>query len=225
MVLAPSLYLCREQTGANLSGYVWRGGQLLVSYFSGIVDEHDAVHAGGYPGPLREVLGLSVEEFLPFAADERAGLTGPLLDQQPERSDLPHGGVWADMIRLEGAEPAAIFVDGRAAGEPAITRNQSGFGSAWYVATNLDDATLDALLERVLGEAGIQAEQQPDGLERIVRLGREQHFEFLINHSADDVAITAEDGTPVVVPAHDVLVRETRCADPGTDTDHAFDRP
>ena len=35
----------REPRAATSSG----GGTLLVSYFSGIVDENDAVHAGGYP--------------------------------------------------------------------------------------------------------------------------------------------------------------------------------
>ncbi len=50
-----------EAAGNNLREYVGHGGTLVVSYFSGIVDEHGAVHQGAYPGALRDVLGLTVE--------------------------------------------------------------------------------------------------------------------------------------------------------------------
>ncbi len=212
LVLAPSLYLCRAQAGAELTDYVRRGGRLLVSYFSGIVDEHDAVHSGGYPGPLREVLGLSVEEFLPFAADERASVTGPLLEHRRPASEPGSGSLWADAIHLEGAEPVATFADGRAAGEPAVTRHEFGFGSAWYVATDLDEASLGAVVDRTLQEAGIGADLLPDGLERVVRQGRDARFEFLLNHGDRDITMTGEDGTPLVITAHDTLVRETPLA-------------
>ena len=38
----------------------------LVTYFSGIVDEHDHVRLGGYPGAFRDLLGVRVEEFAPL---------------------------------------------------------------------------------------------------------------------------------------------------------------
>ena len=73
LVVVPALYLMTEAAGQNLKEYVENGGTLVVSYFSGIVDEHDAVHDGPYPGPLRDVLGLTVEEFSPLLA----GRPGP----------------------------------------------------------------------------------------------------------------------------------------------------
>ena len=39
------------------------GGHLVTTYFSGIVDEHDHVWLGGYPGALRDLLGIRIEEF------------------------------------------------------------------------------------------------------------------------------------------------------------------
>jgi beta-galactosidase len=32
-----------------------------MSFFGGIVDEHDHVRLGGYPAPFQEVLGMHVE--------------------------------------------------------------------------------------------------------------------------------------------------------------------
>ena len=46
VVLVPSLYLAGQAEGANLVSYVERGGAAVVSFWSGIVDEMDAVHLG-----------------------------------------------------------------------------------------------------------------------------------------------------------------------------------
>jgi len=53
VVLAPNLYLARAGAAANLERFVARGGRLVMSFFSGIVDEQDHVLLGGYPAPFR----------------------------------------------------------------------------------------------------------------------------------------------------------------------------
>jgi beta-galactosidase len=75
LVIVPALYLATERAAANLRRYVEGGGTLVVSCFSGIVDDRDRVYPGPYPGALREVLGLTVEEWLPLRAGERVALT------------------------------------------------------------------------------------------------------------------------------------------------------
>jgi beta-galactosidase len=186
LVLAPSLYLLRAEDGAHLARWVEGGGTLLVSYFSGVVDEHDAVHPGGYPGPLRQVLGLSVEEFLPFAEGESARLDGPA------PADGATGRVWADDLVLEGAEPVWTFAEGRAQGEPALTRHAHGSGAAWYLATTPDETSLDVLVGRVLEEAGLgERPLLPTGLETVTRTAGDQAYRFLINHATDAVRVDA----------------------------------
>src|SRR5690606_36190508 len=58
LVIAPAQYLLTESDAANLNSWVADGGTLLVSFFSGIVDEHDCVHDDGYMAPLRDSLGV-----------------------------------------------------------------------------------------------------------------------------------------------------------------------
>ena len=221
LIVVPSLYLCSASTGARLTDYVRTGGRLLVSYFSGIVDTTDAVHHGGGPGPLRDVLGLSIEEFLPFAATETAALRGPLVDQaaaelhaevQAEAEALPVGSAWADAIRLHGARPLATFATGRAAGEPAVTTHTVGAGRSWYVATNLDEVTLDILIGEVLHDAGIEAPLQPAGLERITRETDQHRFEFFINHADTDHQVRAGEQTSTD-PAGGAAIYQSRTAD------------
>lgn len=81
LLLVPALYSVSADTARRLTEYVRSGGTLVMTYFSGIVDEHDRVHLGGYPAPFRELLGLRIEEF----------------DPQPD-------GSWHEELTLEGAE-------------------------------------------------------------------------------------------------------------------------
>ncbi len=62
VVLVPTLYLAPQDLSDRLTGVVARGGQVLVSYFSGIVDASDRVLLGGYPGAFRDLLGVRVED-------------------------------------------------------------------------------------------------------------------------------------------------------------------
>lgn len=128
LVVVPALYLMTQAAGNNLKEYVERGGTLVVSYFSGFVDEPDAVHEGPCPGALREVLGLTVEEFSPLLKDQRIRVTGP------DDAELT-GDVWTEFVVPRGAETMWTYADGPAAGHPAVTRHRLGAGTAWYVST------------------------------------------------------------------------------------------
>lgn len=48
----PSLYLVRDDLGPRLEQFAAAGGTVLVTFFSGIADEHDHIRLGGYPAPL-----------------------------------------------------------------------------------------------------------------------------------------------------------------------------
>src|SRR5690606_16386132 len=179
------------------------GGTLLVSYFSGIVDEHDAVHPGGFMAPLRDALGVHVEEFLPLREGEAltvaarpgaAGGGGPSTDTV----DLT-GTVWAADLVLSGAEPVGTYVDGPKPGGAAITRHRHGAGTGWYVSTNLDVDTLATVMADVYAGAGIAPAGLPEGLEVVRRTRGTTQYTVAINHTDDDAAL------PLDGPATDLL--------------------
>ncbi len=182
LVVAPSLYLLSEAAAMNLSRFVESGGHLLVSYFSGIADEHDTVHPGPYPGALREVLGLSIEEFHPLRANQTVGLT-----------DGRGASIWSERVRPAGAVPVADFASGPDAGHPALTRHGYGEGTAWYVATAVDD--LRPLVARALDEAGVT---RPRGLpETLEAVQRGEHL-FLLNHGIEPATVTGVHGVSLL---------------------------
>nr|WP_277605661.1 beta-galactosidase [Glycomyces sp. L485] len=206
LVVAPSSYLLTDAAAKNLRGYVEDGGHLVVSYFSGIVDEHDTVHPGAHPGALRETLGLWVEEFHPLAEGDAASLDSGA-----------RGRIWSERVRLEGAQALTSFADGPDAGHPALTRHRLGAGTAWYAATALDDSTgLRALLSEALDHAGVP---RPIGVPEHVEIVHRGDYCFLINHTDQDTTVPgirgadALDGTAysgdIPVAAGDAVIVRT----------------
>jgi beta-galactosidase len=197
LVLAPTLHLVTDADAANLAGYVDGGGHLLVTYFSGIVDENDHIRTGGYPGAFRDLLGVRVEEFCPLPAGTTVTLTGG----DPEAEET--ADTWVEDLALAGATPVRYYADGPMAGLAAVTRHQSGEGTAWYVATRTDPAATAAVLADVLDAAGVRPAPVPRGVEVVRRVGDGRSYAFVLNHS--DEAVT------VAVSGHD-LVADRRCA-------------
>jgi beta-galactosidase len=184
LVVAPAQYLLSTADAANLTSYVEAGGTLLVSFFSAIVDENDAVHEGGFVAPLRDVLGLTVEEFLPLREGETHALDGR------GYGDVI-ADVWQEDIALEGAEVVARFAGGPGQGEPAITRNAHGAGTGWYVGTRLDATGMRALLHAVYADAGVAAADLPVGLEVVTRRSDDAAYLVAVNHREEDVELAA----------------------------------
>jgi beta-galactosidase len=178
LVIVPALYAMTDAASTNLRRYVEDGGVLVASCFSGIVDEHDAVHPGPHPGALRDVLGLVVEEFTPLREGEQVRLTDGLA-----------GDVWAEVVSLRGAETVWSYVDGPAAGGPAVTRHATGHGTAWHVSTRLGPDGLDAVLHAAASDALLPARDLPADVEMIERRGTEGKYLFAINHTGEDAMV------------------------------------
>ena len=116
LVVAPSLYLLTPRRRAQNLRRVRRGRRhLLVSFFSGIVDEQRRrPRRARTRARCATCSGLAVEEFLPL----RGGATGSC-SPTGQRADL----VGASQLVLAGAEPVLTLSDGPDAGHPAVTRH------------------------------------------------------------------------------------------------------
>ena len=175
LVVAPALYLVRTGVPERLAAFVDSGGTLVMTFFSGFVDENDRILLGGYPAPFRKLLGIHVEEFDAFGNQMRH-LKTPL-----------RGGrctLWADVIRLESAETVATFADDFYAQQPAITRNAVGQGLAYYIGTHPEPAFLRAFLAEISVDCGVRPPMRvPSGVEVTTRANEQGEFLFLLNHN------------------------------------------
>ncbi|WP_422749877.1 beta-galactosidase [Micromonospora sp. WMMD1219] len=216
LVVVPTLYLVRDADADALRRFVEAGGTAAVTYFSGIVDEHDHIRLGGYPGAFRDLLGVRVEEFFPLRAGETVRL-----------DDGARADVWTEWLHAEGAEVLAAYTDGPLPGVPALTRNAVGAGAAWYVGTRLDDDATDRLVARLLAETGVRPPvDAPAGVEVVRRRSADRSWLFVVNHTTEPARLAVSgvellggvrcDGT-LEVPAGEVaVVREEPAPVPAT---------
>jgi beta-galactosidase len=204
-VLVPSLYLLSEEEGANLVSYVEQGGTAVISFWSGIVDQNDSVYLGPYGGPLRPLIGCDVLEVAPLPA-------GQPVELEWEDGEKTRATFWTDIAVERDGEGAgrviARIADGPWAGRPAVVETSHGQGRAYYLAARLDEAGLARVYARV---AALAPEQQLraaiPGVERVVRAGDGQRYEFLINHSAEDKHVEVVPGGLDLLTGHH---RETK---------------
>ncbi len=176
LVVVPTLYLVSDATVDAITAAAEAGATVVVTYFSGIVDEHDHIRLGGYPGAFRELLGVRTTEFLPLLEGQRVGVDG--LGGTSVGADT-----WPEDLELAGAEAVASYVDGPAAGLPAVTRRQVGSGTAWYVTTRLDPDGTDRLVERLVAEAGVERLPGASPLVEVTRrVDETTSWLFVINH-------------------------------------------
>ena len=119
------------------------------------MDENDLVYLGGYPGPLRNLLGIWAEEIDALTPSQ----TNTVVFDTPfgDLAGAYHCRLLCDRIHPEGAEVLATYGEDFYAGEPAVTVNQFGRGEAYYLATALDGDALVRLPRQALRRQGHRA--------------------------------------------------------------------
>ncbi|WP_345763125.1 beta-galactosidase [Diaminobutyricibacter sp. McL0608] len=189
VVVVPSLFVADDEQLVALDAYAAGGGTLVIGYLTAIVDPDLHVRTGGYLGALRETLGVWIEEFAPPASPDLAATGGGTPRALAVRGDLIGGlgaaSLWGEYVRVDAASVDAVFEGGALHGQPAVTHHDRGAGTAWYVATQLDDAPLGALVDTILAAAGVDLLPKVTGVE-FMRRGN--HL-LAINHSAGAVVL------------------------------------
>ncbi len=209
LLIVPGLFLVSDATAEAIEAFVRRGGRLIVTFLSGIVDPANRVRTGGYPGAFRGLLGIVSEEFFPLLAGERIMLDNGWV-----------ATTWTELIRADEARVVARYSSGVLSGAPAITRRTVGDGEAWYVSAWLDGDALDQFLDAAIADLDLLPPVQvPHGVEVVRRVGPAASYLFVINHASESATVntrgvelatgTAVEGSLTVPAGAVAVVRET----------------
>lgn len=185
VIVAPVLYMVKEGVAEALETFVKNGGTLITGFMSGLVNQSDNVYLGGYPGPLRQICGIWVEEIDAMAPEQNNLLL--FTDGTKVTCNL-----LCDIIHLEGAQAMAVYGQNFYAGTPAVTKNTYGCGTVYYVGTQPDGNGMNKILDDLVSEAGVDCllqEETPLEIVRRVKDGRE--YWFVLNLTGKEQQVPA----------------------------------
>jgi len=190
LLIAPMLYMLRPGVAERIEAFVRNGGTFVATYWTGIADESDLCNLGGFPGPLRKVLGILSEEIdALYDADKNAVNVAA-------GSELGFAGSYAvrelcDLIHAESAKVLATYDSDFYAGRPALTVNESGKGRAYYIASRNEDKFHDDFYGSLAAKLGLERtlkSELPPGVTAQRRTDGGRTFVFVMNfnpHAVD----------------------------------------
>ncbi len=124
----PMLYMVRKDIAKRIEAFVKAGGTFVATYMSGVVDANDLCFLGGMPGPLRQVLGIWVEE------------TDSLYPQEYNTINLTMEGLegraykgieLCDLLHLETAKAIGTYTEDFYAQKPAFNKKYFWFRASF----------------------------------------------------------------------------------------------
>ncbi|THG89148.1 beta-galactosidase [Alkalihalobacillus alcalophilus ATCC 27647 = CGMCC 1.3604] len=182
LVIAPVLYMVKKDYHQKLESFVEKGGTFITTFFSGIVDEHDLVTLGGYPGKLRKLLGIWVEE---IDALDPSHFNQIVMKEKWGRLEGQFDcNLLFDIIHTEGADIIAEYGSEFYQGLPVVTANNYGNGKAIYVGSSGEQAFINGLIENLCQEKEITSLLvTPSGVEVTERSKEGRAVLFVLNHN------------------------------------------
>lgn len=183
IVIAPMLYMVKEGFAEKVEALVEKGGSFITTYFSGVVNETDLSFENGYPGPLANVLGIWVEEIDALYEGQFNSIV------MSDGSGTYSCGHLADLLHTEGAETLASYGSDFYAGMPALTGNQFGNGSAYYIASDPEMSFLDQFYGKLIAQYDLASWDSPSGVEVTQRYKDDRALIFVLNHNAESASL------------------------------------
>ena len=147
-VVLPHTFMISAEQAARLRAYVEQGGVILGTTMTGMVNERMMVHRGGLPGAgLKDLFGIIAEEVDTLRPhDQQTVCIAPETMLTGINDQTFTAGPYCELLRLNGAEVIATYGKDFYAGSPALTKNQVGNGTAWWLASDSDEAGTAAIV-------------------------------------------------------------------------------
>jgi len=192
LIVAPMLYMLKPGVGEKIEKFVENGGTFVTTHYTGYVDENDLCFLGGFPGPIRKVMGIWAEEIDALYPGQKNGIR---MNDGTEYEC----GFMCELIHAETAEVKAVYTDDFYAGMPVLTRNAFGKGEAWYVASRAEAKFLDRLYKELTESAGVDLPgAQTAGVLMSRRVKDGKTFLFVQNFSGEEKTAQIPEGVDLI---------------------------
>ena len=195
VVAMPMLYMFRDEYENKVRAFVEQGGTVIMTYWSGIVDDTDLCFLEGTPHGLMDVLGLrstEIDGLYDWEKNTALPVSGNPLGIE-KKYTCNH---LCELVSVKEAQVLMTYAEDFYAGLPALTVNRWGRGKAYYVCADFEQAFYDDIYSRIAGEAGLHGllETVPEGVEVTSRQTSEKEYLFIQNFRRTPVTVNLPEG-------------------------------
>ena len=182
LLTVPMAYMFYHGYAEKLCTFAENGGTLVISYWSGLVDETDKCYLEGTPNGLMEAAGIRTEEIdALYDWEENHGI--------PETGN--HLGITksytcknlCELAKVSDAEVMMRYSEDFYQGYPVLTHKKYGKGHVYYVAADMEAAFYEDFLGRAADEAGVDTPLDfvPEGVSVTTRETEDTEYLFIQN--------------------------------------------
>jgi beta-galactosidase len=177
VVIAPNMFLLSRKTADNMKRFVESGGTAIFHIRCGQKDTANVMVDIPWPGLVRGLCGVTVDEFEAFPDHIRNNVmyNGK---EYPVRW-------WADVLTADKAKAIAVYTERFYKGSPAITENIAGQGKAVYFAAAGCIELIGDYLDKVFSEHEIKTAAVPDRVYMTTRQSAEVSYTFILNMGSE----------------------------------------
>lgn len=184
VLIYPHPAIMPESTANLLKKYVEAGGTLILGCRSGYKDITGQCYMQPFPGPLADLCGVQVEDFTLIGPEQQA----PSIAWKDGQSGVLKGEAFADILRVtaDTAEVKATYASDYYEGKPALVKNKSGKGSAYYYGSVFTEETAGAMIRELdLASPVSERMELPEDIELAIRVhpSTGKGFGFLLNYA------------------------------------------
>ncbi|MBT2678738.1 beta-galactosidase [Bacillus sp. ISL-35] len=187
LLIVPMLYLVSEETISRLKSFVGEGGTLVMTYISGLVNEHDLTYLGGWHQDLQEIFGMRPLESDTYYPNDKNAVS--YRNQSYELKD------YATIIELNTAAVEGVYEEDFYSGTPAVTSHKYGNGHTYYIGGRMEDEFqrdfYNGLIERLQIESAADV-KHGKGVSVQARKSPESDYIFVMNFTEEQQPVTFE---------------------------------
>ena len=184
LVVAPMLYLVSEADMQNLSDFTEKGGQLVGTYISGVVNEFDLTYLNGFPAVFQKLFGINVLETDVYYPTDKNSLTFG--------ENIYGVKDYATIFDVHQAEVLSTYQEDFYAGRPAVVTQQFGQGRSFYIGARTDYDFLAAFYAPIAADLGLHNQFVVTGDADVSvqsRGSENEQYHFVMNFSETEKTI------------------------------------
>ena len=178
LLIAPMLYMIKENTLHKLEQFVQKGGNLVSTYITGLVNENDLVFLNGWPKQLQNLFGIKILEIDTYYPSDR--------NQIEMNQNNFKVKDYAPIIEVNHADILATYQKAFYVGKEAITSNIYGKGKAYFIGCRTENDFLDYFYSGIVKELHLQNSLVVEGDPEVSVQSRENadnEYLFIMNFS------------------------------------------